>query len=140
MRYISRRILTRSLLSLVVYLFTAPSFAQNKPSPVAVREGASITLKGKVQGYTGASYTVHAEAGQRLQVSLHTLKGATLFNVYSPGTAPGEEALFRGEVSGDVADLKAAQSGDYRIDVYQMRSYARRATVAPFSLTIALRK
>jgi hypothetical protein len=102
--------------------------------------GESVSLKGKVQGYTGVAYSVHAEAGQQLHVSLQTIKGATVFNVYAPGDAPGQEALFRGEVGGSVADLKVTQTGEYRIDVYQMRSSARRGAVTTFALTVALQK
>lgn len=125
---------------LAMGLSTSISSAQDKPTSVAVREGGTVSLRGKVQGYTGASYSVHAEAGQHLHVSLQTIKGATLFNVYAPGSGPGQEALFRGETDGNVADLTVTQAGEYRIDVSQMRSFARRGTVTDFRLTITLQR
>lgn len=85
------------------------------------------------------SYTVHADTGQHLHVSLKAAKGATLFNVYTPEKGPGDEAIFRGDVGGNTTVLDVKQAGDYRIDVFQMRSAARRGTVSSFMLTVGLR-
>lgn len=139
MRNLSRRV---GLSAVLGFCLVMPPWspAQSKPSAVTVREGQPTMLNGKVQGYSGPSYLVHAEAGQKLQVSLQKLKGSTLFNVYAPGVEPGQGAIFRGDVDGDVADLNVMQAGDYRIDLFQMRASARRGAVTNFTLKIALQR
>lgn len=138
-RYSLRFVLATLIHAVLLFAFPTISLAQGKPTPVAVHLGASVELNGAVKGGVGMSYTVHADAGQHLHLALKAAKGATLFNVYAPGTGPGDEAIFRGDVGGNTAVLDAKQAGDYRIDVFQMRSAARRGTVSSFTLTVGLK-
>lgn len=138
-RFSLRFVLAALMQAVLLLAFHTISSAQGKPTPVAIHLGSSINLKGAVKGSVGVSYTLQADAGQHLHIALKAAKGATLFNVYAPGTGPGDEAIFRGDVGGNTTVLDVKQAGDYRIDVFQMRSAARRGTVSSFTLTVGLR-
>jgi hypothetical protein len=102
------------------------------------------TITGKITGYASVSYIVGAEAGQTLTVALNPSNGATYFNVYGPGKAPGDEALANAQLTGPmVPDLnrfsgKLPASGEYTISVYMMRSAARRDESSDYTLDIAI--
>jgi len=99
----------------------------------------SSVVKGTIQGYDGVQYVVGANAGQTLTVRLKTSNGANLFNVWEPGKTPGkDEALFAGATGGNEAKIQLPTGGDYVVQVYLMRSVARRGTPVNYSLTIAV--
>ena len=89
----------------------------------------------KIKGYDGASFLVGASAGQTLKVEMSSPNGAAYFNVTAPGA---NEAMFIGSISGERFEGTLPVSGDYRIDVYMMRSAARRDEVAKFKLKISV--
>ena len=106
------------------------------------QSGATIT--GAITGYESVSYKVGAEAGQTMSVALDASNLATYFNVYAPGSGPGDAALATGQLTGPmVPDINhfsgtLPASGDYTINVFMMRSAARRRERSDYSLEIAV--
>ncbi len=114
----------------------ASAVAQERTQRVQFARGASsATIKGQIKGDAGVTYVVGARAGQTLSVDLKTGNGANYFNVTAPGA---NEALFIGSTSGTTFRGTLPADGDYRIQVYLMRSAARRNEVANYSLTIGV--
>ena len=105
---------------------------------------SGTTITDSITGYESVLYTLGAEAGQRMQVSLEPTNLATYFNVYAPGKGPGDEAIANAGTMGEmVPDLNRFDgvlpaSGTYTISVYMMRSAARREEVSDYSLSISI--
>ncbi|WP_343117336.1 SH3 domain-containing protein [Ostreiculturibacter nitratireducens] len=105
---------------------------------------SGATIAGSITGYESVQYTVGAEAGQRLKVRLEPSNLATYFNVYAPGSGPGDQALanaqFMGEMVPDtnIFDGTLSTSGEYTIDVYMMRSAARRNETSNYALYVSI--
>ncbi len=96
--------------------------------------GTSVTSK--ITGYDSVNYKVTAKAGQHMVVKLSTSHSATYFNVYGPGSGPGDAAIFIGSTSGGHFATTLPESGTYTIQVYMMRSAARRNESADFKLRV----
>ena len=77
-------------------------------------------------------HRIPAEAGQRLTARLSSANAAVYFNLYAPGTGPGDAALAIGSLTGPLMpevnrlDAPLAASGTYTIAVYLYRAAARR--------------
>ncbi|MCC1494645.1 SH3 domain-containing protein [Cognatishimia sp. F0-27] len=138
-----------SLLLSAALAMSAPALAiaQNDMRTEQVRFDAGssgTTIAGRITGYENVLYKIGAEAGQRMQVRLDPSNLATYFNVYAPGSGPGDEALAVSQMIGEsVPDLNLYDatlpvSGDYTISVYMMRSAARRDEVSDYSLAISI--
>lgn len=97
-----------------------------------------------ITGYESILYKIGAEAGQRMKLRLEASNLATYFNVYAPGSGPGDQALVNSQFTGpmvpdlNVADAVLPASGDYTVSVYMMRSAARRNEVSDFTLAISI--
>jgi hypothetical protein len=97
---------------------------------------SQATIEDRIQGYEVVRYLLGARAGQTMEVTLETFHGATYFNVLPPGYEPGRDAAtFRGEVDGNHYEETLSADGDNMIEVYMMRSAARRDEVANYALT-----
>jgi hypothetical protein len=98
---------------------------------------SSATFTGRFKGYDSVEYTLGAEAGQKLTVSFKARGGASYFNVLAPGNP---EALFNGSTADtpDRFEGKLPVSGDYVVQVYQMRSSARRGATVTYTITFAI--
>lgn len=96
--------------------------------------GTSVTST--ITGYNSVNYKVTASAGQHMVVKLSTNHLATYFNVFAPGTGPGDAAIFIGSTRGNEFSATLQQSGTYTIQVYMMRSAARRNESAEFKLRV----
>ncbi len=107
--------------------------------PVHFAKGASsATQKGHFSGYDSVHYTLEAKAGQTLRVSVSGNSNAN-FNVYKPGDEPGAaEAIGSGGVATPWEGALPA-SGEYIVQVYQMRASARRGEKIDFSVQLAVR-
>lgn len=116
------------------------AFAADKVAtvPVQFAKGASsATMKGSFAGYDSVQYTLSARAGQTMTVKIAG-SGNANFNVFSPGSQPGQaEALGQGGVGSDWSG-KLPASGQYTVQVYQMRASARRGEKVPYSITFAV--
>ncbi|WP_193432863.1 PPC domain-containing protein [Microbulbifer mangrovi] len=100
-------------------------------------KGATGTsVSSNITGYNTVNYKVTAKAGQQMVVKLTTSHTATYFNVYAPGSGPGDAAIFIGSTNGDRYAASLPQNGTYTIQVYMMRSAARRNESADFKLRV----
>lgn len=106
--------------------------------PVHFARGASsATLKGHFSGYDSVQYTLDAKAGQALSVKLSGSPNAS-FNVFKPGDEPGAaEAIGSGAVGSDWHG-ELPLSGQYVVQVYQMRASARRGEKVDFAAQFAV--
>lgn len=127
-------------LSMLIALFSPIALGADKVTtvPVHFAKGASnARLKGTFAGYDSIEYTLVAKAGQRMTVKISGSNNAN-FNVFAPGSKPGEaEALGRGSVGTDWSGTLPA-SGEYRVQVFQMRASARRGEKVPHTISIGI--
>ncbi|MEM8572375.1 MAG: SH3 domain-containing protein [Pseudomonadota bacterium] len=102
------------------------------------------TINDTIIGYGTVTYSLGAEAGQRMRVTLTPSNLATYFNVYGPGNAPGDAALANSGLGGEMMaeinlfDAVLPLSGEYTIQVYMMRSAARRDERSDYTLDISI--
>jgi hypothetical protein len=114
-----------------------PSRAADRTEAVHFAKGhSSATLKGSVGGYDGVVYQLGAAAGQTMSVRFEPSNGACYFNVLPPGS--GGEAIFIGSTSGNEFSGTLGASGTYGIQVYLMRSAARRKETCSYALTVEI--
>lgn len=132
---------TKSIVVLLLLaLFSLRAYAaENRYEEVRFARGtSSTTIRSSVTGYDTVNYTVDARAGQNMTVSLRSNINANYFNIYAPGNGPGDGAMFGGETNGNRYSGRLPASGRYTIQVYLMRSVARRNVRADFTLSIAI--
>ena len=96
------------------------------------------TIKGKIKGYETYNYKLGAKAGQYMRVSLETKHTATYFNIYEPGKGPGDAAMFIGTIKGHMYTGNLPANGTYTIQVFMMRSAARRDEVSHYQLHVGI--
>lgn len=134
------------LLLLFATLFGAPVMAQDmRTEYVSFAPGAGgTTIAGRITGNESVLYVVGVERGQRLKVRLEPSNPASYFNVYAPGSGPGDQALANGQFTGDqvpainIFDAEVETSGEYTVSVYMMRSAARRNEVSDYALFLSI--
>lgn len=126
------------LLLLLLLPFWATALTENeRQHEIHFAPGSSsATIAGKVHGYDYVTYTLRARAGQTMTVDMQTDHTASYFNVFPPGKGPGDAAIFIGSTAGNQFTEKLPADGIYTIQVYLMRSAARRNETANFSLTV----
>jgi hypothetical protein len=126
------------LVSLALGLALTPaSFAQSARTTSVPAEAAAAgtILEGSLKGDETSEYLVAGEAGQTLSVDLLASNASLYFNILPEGA---QAALFVGSTSGNVADIPLPAAGTYVVQVYLMRSAARRDEGASYSLGIGL--
>jgi hypothetical protein len=96
---------------------------------------SSATIKGQIKGDDGVDYVLGAKAGQTMNVSLKSSNASNYFNVLPPGS---DAAIFIGSTSGNDFTGALPVDGDYRVQVYLMRSAARRNETANYTLTVGI--
>lgn len=112
-----------------------------RTEPVTFTPGTgNATIEGRITGDESVLYTVGAEAGQTLRVGLSATNLATYFNIYAPGSGPGDEALATGQLTPETNRFEGTlqTSGTYAISVFMMRSAARRDEGSDYTLDIAV--
>jgi hypothetical protein len=118
-------------------LFLGAGTAADQPARVSFKRGASsATLTGTVRGYEMKEYLLNVRRGQRLSARLRSRNRFLYFNLAKPGAGVLEltpRPLEVTEWSG-----AAPYSGDVLIQVFLVRSEARRKRRAPFSLDVAV--
>lgn len=103
--------------------------------PVHFAKGASsVELKGRFSGYDSVRYTLGAQAGQSMTVRIQGSRNAN-FNVFAPGAST---ALGGGSV-GSNWNAVLPDSGEYRVEVYQMRASARRGEKVEYSIELGVK-
>lgn len=103
-----------------------------------------VAMTDQIIGRDAVLYRLGAEAGQRMNVTLRSAHTAIYFNVYAPGSGPGDAALAVSNVTDDmVPDLNQFSailpvSGDYTVMVYLYRAAARREESAAFTVDFSI--
>lgn len=135
-----QRILTAAIAVGLLLAGSAAHAQAPRTERVQFAKGASSkTITGQIRGEATVEYVVGARAGQALNVSLKSSNGANSFNVWAPGTVPGsDEALASGQLSENRVSTPLPASGDYRIQVFLMRSAARRNETANYTLSVSV--
>lgn len=126
-----------SIFTVVLFSMALLAVAQKARAETVAADAAmgGVVFVGEIRGDETAEYIVTGAAGQLLSVDLMADSGALNFNVLPVGSA---EALFNSATLGTVADVSLPAAGDYVVQVYLMRSAARRDEGAAFSLGIGL--
>lgn len=102
------------------------------------RGSSGATLSDHVAGREAVHYLLRLGAGQMLRVALHG-GTAVSFNVFEPGHVPGRDgALYIAEQGGPQMEVRAAEGGDYLIQVFLNRAAARRGERANFRLEVSV--
>lgn len=96
----------------------------------------SVTKEGMVKGYAAPVYAVPVASGQTLRVAFKPSNDNLYFNISDAADQSGA-AVFRGEVDGETAELKASKDTTYVITPYQPRAMARRGAEGSFTLTLS---
>ena len=135
--------MVRNLIAVAAFsLWTAVASAQDTRSiDVRFAPGSSgASLSDRIVGYESVLYRVGAEAGQTMRVTLSTEHTATYFNVYTPGSGPGDEALAVGQNTDPLNEWtgELTVSGEYTVSVYMMRSAARRDERSDYTINISV--
>jgi len=90
-----------------------------------------------ITGYESVNHLVNAKTGQSLTVSLDSDNLGSYFNLFAPGKIPGEDrAMFIGSTEGNQFEVDYLDEGDYTVQVYIIRSMARRNETANYTLTV----
>ena len=105
-----------------------PSFVQMAQQSFEMRH-----VQGRLKGDETAEYAVQAEQGQTLTVRVESPHRSLYFNVFPPASPT---AIFNGSIQGNQFEGVVQHSGEYRVQVYLMRSAARRNEQAEYALTI----
>lgn len=96
---------------------------------------AATTIKGTMSGRVDRTYLVSTASGQTLQMLFSPSNRACYFNVFEPGNST---AAHIGSVAGNEFGRNPTVAGDYRLQIYLMRSAGRRGETCRFSLSIEL--
>ena len=136
----------RPLLALILSILAGAALAQDIRSEVVrfAPGETGATISDRVTGYNTVLYSIGAEAGQRMRIELEPTNPQTYFNVYAPGSGPGDQALAVSQFTGElISDLNAFDgnlptSGTYSIFVYMMRAAARRDETSDFTLSVSV--
>lgn len=120
-----------------ILIFPFLTFAQIITKKVSFPIGKSSTvIQGIISGDQTIDYTIGANQGQKLNVTLTNKSNDSYFNVLPPGSQG--EAIFIGQNDGNKCSIILPSTGTFKIRVYQMRSSARRGEKASFSLSVSI--
>lgn len=122
---------------ILILLFIIPliSFSQVTTKNVYFPKGKSgTTIKGVCKGEQTIEHVLKLGSEQKLTVDMKTNINACYFNII----APNGDFLFTGEQE-DLKKFKATvtAAGNYKIQVFNMRSVARKGTPSSYTLTIS---
>ncbi|QXW27324.1 DNA breaking-rejoining protein [Acinetobacter johnsonii] len=123
--------------SIILVLSTAALNVFAAPvKPIQFAKGAiGTTVAGSFKGYDDVQYSLRAKAGQTLNYKLTSNGNLAQINIYAPGDIPGAaEALVIGSATGTAGQLKLPESGNYLIQIYQMRNTARNNRTVNYKL------
>lgn len=113
-----------------------PAQAADKTQEVKFGTGqASATIEGSLKGYDTNRYLLGAKAGQRMSIKLKPSNLACYFNVIEPNA---DSAIFIGSTSGFEYSGALRVSGQHRVEVYLMRSAARRNEICNYNISFEI--
>jgi len=138
------RILARNIITLATFfsfgLGSLPSLAASpdaREEQVQFETGSTGThVESSIVGSQSVNYTLRAGAGQMMDISISSDNNGNYFNLYAPGYGPGDEAIFAGARDGGKFSAALPTDGEYTVQVYLIRSAARRNETANFALDI----
>lgn len=105
--------------------------------PVQFPQGkTSTTLQGSVKGYQTIAYRVPAAAGQTMEINFSSSHLSSYFNLIPPGSSSA--AMVIGEFNDNRFKGLLPDDGVYTIQVFLMRSAARRNEVGKFTLSVGV--
>ncbi|MCI4677287.1 hypothetical protein K9U39_19405 [Rhodoblastus acidophilus] len=115
---------------------TGVAAAAERIETVKFKPGSiSATVSGKIKGYDGVKYLFEARAGQAISILFAPKNTACYFNVFAPGAAM---AVHTGSINGNEFAANLTANGEYRAQVFLMRSAARRHETCRYSMTIEI--
>lgn len=128
------------LLTTLISITSLPILAKNIVQKVNFLQGSShTTLTGKFQGYDDVKYRVYAKNGQILKFNINSFGNLAYVNIFAPGKKPGKDkALLIGSTVGSKGEITLPVTGDYIVQVYQMRNSARKNKTVKYNLDIEL--
>lgn len=101
-------------------------------------EANSASVPGSISGYEYVNYIIEVGTGEIVSVVLESDNLGNYFNIFEPGKIPGEDdAIFVGATEGNRFEGALTDAGDYIVQVYIIRSAARRGEVARYTLTVS---
>jgi hypothetical protein len=131
-----KHIRTVSALLLLIGAASSAMAADRTETVRFARGASSVTLTGTIRGYDGVKYALGASAGQVMSVLFKPSNASCYFNVFAPGSAT---AVFNGSTTGlNEYTANLAASGNYTVQVYLMRSAARRNESCRYSITVEI--
>lgn len=109
------------------------AIAGDKKEEVHFKKGStSATLSGSINGDNGVIYKLKANAGQVMSILFAPKNASCYFNLIPPGT---DEAIHIGSTSGNEFAGTLGVGGEYKTQIYLMRSAARRNETCDYSIT-----
>ena len=136
------KIIKSALFMLVIGLavLSLPVYAEDvRDEKVQFAPGSNgVTIKDTISSYQSINYRLSAMAGQSMNIVLDSNNASNYFNIYAPGTAPGDKAMYIGSIHGSRYTGTLPLDGEYIIQVFLMRNAARRNEKANFTLHIEI--
>lgn len=131
--------LTLMLWALALWALLAPVGPRAQPAgPPAeplVFDRGPVTVHGTLHNDDARRFVLDLTAGQVLRIALASRNTSANFNVWAPGS---DTAMVIGTITGPDFEGPVPVTGRYTIDLYLVRSAARRNEMAPFTLTVAV--
>lgn len=127
-------------LSVLASFSSVSAFAKTSQESINFSKGADQKIQtGSFKGYDDIQYKIYAKKGQTLKFKINSNKNLANINIFSPNNKPGKnEAIFIGSTGGQTGVLILPSSGEYTIQVYQMRNTARQNKKVNFQLNIQI--
>lgn len=125
----------KKIILLILVILPMITFSQVTTKKVVFPKGKfGTTIKGVCKGEQTLEYVLSLGPNQTLAVEMKTNVNACYFNLI----APNGDFIFAGEREElKKFNAKVTAAGDYKIQVYNMRSVARRGTPSSYTLLIS---
>lgn len=105
------------------------------PAEAVTLDRGPATIRGTIRGDESRRFVVELTEGQTLRLVLESRNPSANFNVWAPGS---DTAMVIGSVVGPEFEGPVPATGVYTVDLFLVRSAARRNERAPFVLTIGV--
>lgn len=98
----------------------------------------SASLSGSIEGYDTVEYKFDAGSGQVMRIDFRPGNASAYFNLFAPGSGPGDQALFIGPSEGNELEQRLATGGTYTVQVYLYGNAARRQERSDYTIEIGI--
>lgn len=120
----------------LVWAGAGVAIAADRVETVRFPAGATATVvKGRITGRDGVDYRIDARAGQVAQLLFSPDNRGCHFNVFEPGS---DTAAHIGSIAGNEFGRNLSKDGVYRVQVYLVRSVARRGETCRYELSVEI--